>query len=214
MYVSILYYRLKMQIGWQRGQAAVAARQGFGVGVSRMQIECDDDDESTTNGTTAVESAWFKAIKDDDIDEVYLGWRSLSTPLQVRRLIGSVADSDECLATLLNQRDESASALTRGATALHWLADRGNVRIVQLLLSFPPRVVDVNVRDDATQSTPLHYAVAAEQADVCRLLLQYPTIDATIANADGETARQMAVANGGDVADAFKNGGEALDDVG
>jgi hypothetical protein len=38
-----------------------------------------------------------------------------------------------------------------------------------MLLSFPPRLLDANARDEAAFQTPLHYAVAAEQADVCRL---------------------------------------------
>jgi ankyrin repeat protein len=61
----------------------------------------------------------------------------------------------------------SCSGAHRGKTALHIAAERGNLRIVQLLLEHE---VDVDVAD-ASGCTALHYAARGAHAEVVALLL-------------------------------------------
>ena len=71
--------------------------------------------------------------------------------------------------------------------AIHYACDRGNVKILEVLLSFG---ADVNLQDD-TKQTPLHYAVLTDNIGVASLLLQKGA-NASIQDEDGNTPKDIA----------------------
>jgi len=75
-----------------------------------------------------------------------------------------------------------------GHTALHWAAARGEVRLMEWLLSVGAQPNALNT----SEATPLHTAAANGQAFAVGLLLS-SGVDPAIANDDGETAAQVAV---------------------
>jgi hypothetical protein len=58
----------------------------------------------------------------------------------------------------------------RGMTQLHYCADKGLTTSVKRLLSI--RNINVNVKDDWNESTPLHFAALIGHVEIARLLLQ------------------------------------------
>jgi ankyrin repeat protein len=87
---------------------------------------------------------------------------------------------------LLSHRDLA------GRTALMYAASGSNVDTVALLLEAG---AEVNAADNDEKFTALMLAAAEGQAKVVEVLLKH-NADATLRDADGETAREFAVKNG------------------
>ena len=83
---------------------------------------------------------------------------------------------------LLNARDDS------GMSALHWGADREQLAIVQLILSY--ETVEVNATDQDGM-TPLHYAATCDHLAIAEQLVQAGA-DPNASDADGETPLSSA----------------------
>nr|KJB34476.1 hypothetical protein B456_006G067800 [Gossypium raimondii] len=57
---------------------------------------------------------------------------------------------------------------SEGKTLMHWVVDRGHLKIAEALLS---RNADVNAKDNEGQ-TPLHYVVMCEREDIAKFLVK------------------------------------------
>lgn len=124
--------------------------------------------------------------EDDDIDETPVG-----------QLCERIAASDvPAVEALLKKSPGLAFQKDKdGMTPLHWAADRGLLKVAELLLvdeviekggGASARLQRINLQDDAGD-TPLHYAVNSENLELARLLVKRGA-DAHLANEDGETA--------------------------
>ena len=87
---------------------------------------------------------------------------------------------------LLNCQDKE------GCTPLHAAADRGNVNIVEILLS---RGFDGSIKDKF-RKTPLHYAACAGNALLVRMLLEKFPDTVACESVAGKTAYDLAVHHG------------------
>lgn len=93
------------------------------------------------------------------------GW----TPL----MIAASAGRAENVRQLLYQGADALASNSRGQTALHYAASKGQLDVARILLEDGPGGGDINVRDGAKQC-PLHRAAATGNDAVVRLLLQPP----------------------------------------
>uniref|UniRef100_A0A0D6R2R2 ACB domain-containing protein n=1 Tax=Araucaria cunninghamii TaxID=56994 RepID=A0A0D6R2R2_ARACU len=75
---------------------------------------------------------------------------------------------------------------SQGRTALHWAADRGQLKIAETLVS---KGADINAKDMEGQ-TPLHYAFVCEREDIAKYLIDHGA-DATIEDNDGDAPRSI-----------------------
>jgi len=77
-----------------------------------------------------------------------------------------------------------------GMVLIHWACDRGNVKILELLIN---KGADVNITDSDGQ-TPLHYASSCCHSDIVKLLLDEKA-NPTLKDNDGLTAKDVATEN-------------------
>jgi ankyrin repeat protein len=137
----------------------------------------------------------FKVTPRDVLNKKYADGR---TPLHVTASRGSAplpgkvykrSVSMEALARTLIDFGANVDAMdNRGYTPLHLAAARGDLYMVDILLR---RGADPNCQT-LHGDTPLYVATFWEQAPVIRKLIRWGA-DADIANADGKTARSMAI---------------------
>lgn len=94
----------------------------------------------------------------------------------------SINQTDEEKEEAINAYDDE------GLTALHWAADMGFPRIVEILLSHGS---DVNSKDIEANQTPLHYAISNNNIDVVQVLMQHGA-DPNAADSEGITCIALA----------------------
>ncbi|GLJ42408.1 hypothetical protein SUGI_0878760 [Cryptomeria japonica] len=70
---------------------------------------------------------------------------------------------------------------SQGRTALHWAADRGQLKTLEILVS---KGADINAKDMEGQ-TPLHYAFVCELEDIAKYLIDHGA-DVSIKDNDGD----------------------------
>ncbi|CAO3675771.1 unnamed protein product [Umbelopsis vinacea] len=93
----------------------------------------------------------------------------------VSKLSAYLQDSE----TSVNDRDE------QGLTMLHYASDRGNMKVVELLVN---RGADVNALTGDNE-TPLHYACLSERSDIAQYLIDH-NCDLSIRDEEGNTAKE------------------------
>jgi acyl-CoA-binding protein len=136
----------------------------------------DDDDN---NGCKTIESQFFRAASNDDIETIR---KLLSTTSDIN-------DNNESSTTTIidiNYRDPM------GQTALHIAADKGCFNIIQLLIQ--EYGADVNATDDDGISV-LQTAVIAGHVTICQWLLENTNANPDQPDTDGDTPRTSAEDN-------------------
>ncbi|KAL7821824.1 ankyrin repeat-containing domain protein [Trichoderma gracile] len=119
-----------------------------------------------------------------DICDVFLESSSLGFEKLVRHCLETSTRKER--ASLL----EYSSPTGDGRVALHNAAERGHIRIVELLLRWDATVDPL----DDSNTTPLALAAEAGETDIVRLLLQYDA-NALLRTSDGKTIITRVVTN-------------------
>lgn len=152
--------------GWAEAQriSGVNHRRPAWAAVSTLFSR---DEPSNDEQTTLVE-----LVKRENIDGILAHFASNIT----------INRTDEEKTQAINEYDDE------GLTALHWAADMGFARVVEILLSHGS---DVNSKDIESGQTPLHYAISNHNLDVVQVLMQHGA-DPTIPDAEGVTCIALA----------------------
>jgi acyl-CoA-binding protein len=108
----------------------------------------------------------------NDVDKTLLDWAKEGAIDKVKQL----SETQD-----INQWDEE------GMTALHWAADRGNIDMMQCLITLK---ADVNFQDSEGQ-TALHYAASCGHVKVLEMLLSHQA-DAKLVDKEGDTPADVA----------------------
>lgn len=140
--------------------STASSSQGWGIRPSRMVIDPEVLGELGTSYKsprmeTSMEKEWFKAMREDDVEEIE---------------------------ALLNKNSDLLEATDQhlGMTALARAVDLGCERTAEFLIF---KGANVNV-EDVEGSTPLHFAAQCNRVRLARLLLQYGA-DLEARDADG-----------------------------
>lgn len=147
---------------------ATKAPSGQWISVSRHVIGDDDADIADTD------KSLFDFVKEDQTDRLIAELKQITEQQQ------------------LNLLDNSGLGL------IHWAADRGNVNVLQILLTHG---VNIDLRDTDGQ-TALHYAASVDHLECVKLLIKFGA-DRTICDNDGQTC--LSVANNTIISDLLKS---------
>ena len=97
----------------------------------------------------------------------------------------------ERLAKILAAKGVNTKAEETGATVLHYAAMNNQIETLKLLIS--QKDIDLNPVTVKNKQSPLHAAALGCAGSAASTLLSHADTDATLQNAKGQTAHQLAV---------------------